>query len=248
MDDDKWQFWERSRRRMGELPLLRYGLAVVLPLVAAFFIHQRKVFTEAPFFIFLAAVVLSAVKGGMGPAVLSTGISAVLMRLLFVGPGSGAFFDRELQSMEPRVVFVLLALLLSLFVAGLRHERDHLRDTEECYRLVAESASDAIFVIDERGEILYLNPAAERTFGMQAGALRGRNLSQLLPGNDYSAQLGELKRNLDTRKRPVALQLSGRRDTGEQVLVEMTLGSSCLRGRGVFPAIVRDITAPAAQA
>lgn len=247
MDEEKWHLWQQPRRGMVESPLLRYGFAVVLPLAAAYFVHRRAVFADAPFFIFLVAVVLSALNGGLGPALVSTGLSAVLQRLLFVGPASGVFFDLDFQGMELRVAFVLLALLLSLFVAGLRRERNQLRDKEERYRLLAESASDAIIVIDERGEILYLNPAAEQLFEAQAEALRGQNLNLLLPGGHYRAPLAELKQNPDSRKRPVAVKLPGLSQSGEHMLVAMTLGSSCHRGRSVFTAILRDITEPVLQ-
>lgn len=247
MDDEKWHLWQERRRGVEASSVLRYGLAVALPLAAAYFVHRRTVFAEAPFLIFLVPVVLCGVWAGLGPALVSTALSAVLQRLLFVGPESGVFFDLDLKGMEPRVMYVLLAVLLSLSVAGLRRERDQSRDNEERYRMLAESAPDAIIVIDERGEILYLNPAAEQTFATRAEVLRGRNLNLLLPGDHYQAQLGELKQNLDTRKRPVAVKLPGLSQGGEHLQVAMTVGTAYHRGRSVFTAILRDITTPASQ-
>jgi PAS domain S-box-containing protein len=191
--------------------------------------------------IFLGAVVLSAVKGGLAPSVVSIALSALLLRAFFVGAPDSLLFGKDWEGMERMGGFILLALLLSCFVAGLRQERNDLRDNEERYRLLAENASDAIVVIDERSEILYLNPAAEHLFGRQAAELRGQSLAVLLPGDLYQAQLTELRQRLDTRKAPIAVQLPGLHQSGERLLVEMTLGSSCQQGRSVFTAIIRDL-------
>lgn len=242
MDRENWQLWQKPRKRMHESRLLRYGLAVILPLAASWFILMRPTFTEAPYFIFLVAVVLSAINGGLASAAVSTALSAVLLRVLFVGPKGGLQFGRDFEGMERMGAFVMLALMLSSLVAGLRRERNQLQDSEERYRLLAESASDAIIVIDELGEILHVNATAEKTFGAPAKALLGRNLNLLLPGDRYQAQLTELKQRLDTRKQPVAVKLPGRHQSGEALLIEMTLGSSCHRGRNIFTAIIRDIT------
>jgi PAS domain S-box-containing protein len=83
---------------------------------------------------------------------------------------------------------------------------------------------------------------AEKTFGAPAAELLGRSLSVLLPGGGYQAQLHEMKHRLDTRKKPVVVQLPGVRQCGAPLLVEMTLGTSTHRGKGVFTAIIRDVT------
>jgi PAS domain S-box-containing protein len=151
-------------------------------------------------------------------------------------------YGSDFQGMERMGAFVLVALLISSFVAAIRRERNHLRDSEERYRILTESARDAVIVIDEQGGILYVNPVAEKIFGTGARQLLGKNLRFLLPGNGYEAQLAEMRRHVDTRKEPVAFQLPGLHKSGAQLLVEMTLGASCHRGQSVFTALIRDIT------
>jgi PAS domain S-box-containing protein len=227
---------------MNESRLVRYGVALLLPLLAVAGIAMRTVFAESPFFVFLGAVVLSAATGGVAPAFVSTALSALLIRLLYVRQEGFLYYGDDFHGMERMGGFVLTALLLSCVVAAIRRDRNQLRDSEERYRILAETASDAIIVIDERGEILYVNPVAEKIFGTQARQLLGKNLNRLLPGEGYHAQLSEMKHRLDTRKEPVALQLPGLHHSGEHLLVEMTLGTSSHRGRNLFTAIIRDIT------
>lgn len=243
MNHEPWNLWQQPRVPMSESLLLRYGVAVLLPAAAAFIISARPVFTEAPFFIFLGTIVLSAANGGLAPAFVSIALSALLIRLLFVEPVGSLHFGGDYAGMERMVGFVLVSLVLSSFVSALRRERNHFRDSEERYRMLAETASDAIIVIDEKGEILYANPVAERTFGSRARDLHGRNLALLLPGDGYREKLAEMRHHLDSRKKAVAVQLPGLHQSGEHLLVEMTLGTSSHRGRSLFTAIIRDLTA-----
>ena len=238
----QWKLWKQATRRKSESRLFRYGAAIALPLLAALIVHVRPVFREAPFFLFLGTVVLSAAYGGLATGFVSTALGAFFMRVFFVGPERALHYGNDFEGMERMGGFILLAMLLSSFVAELRRERNQLRDSEERYRILAETASDAILVIDEKGEILYVNPVAEKVFGAQAQQLLGENLNLLLPDNGYRKQLSEMKHRVDSRKRPVAVQLPGLHQSGEHLLVEMTLGSSSHRGRSIFTAIIRDIT------
>ena len=51
-----------------------------------------------------------------------------------------------------------------------------------------------------------------------------------------------MKRHLDSRKKAVAVKLPGLHQSGEPLLVEMTIGPSSHRGRNLFTAIIREIT------
>jgi PAS domain S-box-containing protein len=242
MNHEQWKLWKPPIKRMSESLLLRYGVAVMLPLVAAFVIHLRSALTETPFFVFLGVIVLSAANGGLSPAFVATALSSLLIRLFFIRPSGTLHYGSDLEGMERMIGFVLVAILVSSFVAGLRRERNHLRDSEERHRMLAETASDAIIVIDEQGEILYVNPVAGKIFGVPCEQLLGQNLNRLLPGDGYRERIAEMKHRLDSRKKAVAVQLPGLHQSGEHILVEMTLGTSSHRGKSVFTAIIRDIT------
>ena len=177
INNGSWQLWDKPRKQMHESRFLRYGVAVMLPVAAALVIFVRPVFSEAAYFVFLSAVVLSAANGGLAPAFVSTSLSVLLVRLLFVRQEGTLHYGGDMEGIERMGGFVLVALLLSSVVAGIRRERNQLRDSEERYRILAETASDAIVVIDERGGILYVNPVAEKIFGAQAGQLLGKNLN-----------------------------------------------------------------------
>lgn len=71
-----------------------------------------------------------------------------------------------------------------------RIERE-LRESQEKYRVVAESATDAIVTFDAEARVVYANPAAARIFGGTPTQLRGEDLRRRMPelfdGRDVAA-------------------------------------------------------------
>jgi PAS domain S-box-containing protein len=242
MKTEQWNLWEHPRKTMRESLLFRYGVAVVFPLMAAGIVFLRPAFAGTPFFVFLGAVVLSAAYGGLAPAILSIALSTVHIRVYFMQAIGAPHFSANQEGLERMVGFVLVSLMLSSFVAAIRRERNQLQDSEERYRMLAETASDAMVVIDAMGEILFVNPAAETVFGSPAKGLVGKNLALLLPGDGYQVLVTEAKRHPDSRKKAVVLKLPGLHHSGAPLVVEVTLGSTFHRGRNIFTMIIRDLT------
>src|SRR5207245_2624925 len=75
---------------------------------------------------------------------------------------------------------------LAQSVANPQWAEDALVESEARYRILTEIALDAIVTIDEDGEILFINTAAERIFGYPASSMLGRSLKLLVP--DYSTE------------------------------------------------------------
>jgi two-component system sensor kinase FixL len=65
-------------------------------------------------------------------------------------------------------------------------------------RAVLDAAVDAVIVIDATGRILLANAATARLFGWDLEALRGRDVSVLMPEPDCSAHAGYIERYLRT--------------------------------------------------
>ena len=59
--------------------------------------------------------------------------------------------------------------------------RSALRESENRFRTLAETASDAIITIDEDSRIVLVNQAAEKVFGYTRDELLGAELTTLMP-------------------------------------------------------------------
>ena len=124
-------------------------------------------------------------------------------------------------------------------------EESALRYSEENYRLVVETAPDAVISIDERGEILFANPATARIFDYDPTELMGRPLTVLMP--EFLRKLHEkgFSRYLATGHRHINWQgteLTALRKNGQEFPVEISFGELSRNGQKVFTGFIRDIS------
>ncbi len=120
-------------------------------------------------------------------------------------------------------------------------------DQESALRLrtLMETAVDAIIVIDERGRIEMLNPAAERMFGYPAVAIIGQNVSRLMPEPHRSRHTDYIRRYLQTgeaRIIGIGRESVGQRADGSLFPIELAVSEVKVAGRRTFTGIVRDIS------
>jgi len=119
------------------------------------------------------------------------------------------------------------------------------RYSEEQYRTVVETATDAIVSIDEDSKILFVNPATTRIFGYDTSELIGRPLMMLMPESLRSLHEAGFRRYLATGQRHLNWQgteLTGLRKNGQEFPVEVSLGEMTRNGRKVFTGCIRDIS------
>jgi PAS domain S-box-containing protein len=126
-----------------------------------------------------------------------------------------------------------------------KREESALRYSEENYRLVVETAPDAVISIDESGAILFANPATARIFGYDPTELIGKPLTILMP--EFLRKLHEkgFSRYLATGQRHINWQgteLTGLRKNGQEFPVEISFGELSRDGHKVFTGFIRDIS------
>src|SRR5579864_1080948 len=124
-------------------------------------------------------------------------------------------------------------------------EESALRYSEENYRLVVETAPDAVISIDERGAILFANPATVRIFGYDRMELIVKSLTLLMP--EFLRKLHEkgFSRYLATGQRHINWQgteLNALRKSGQEFPVEISFGELSRDGHKVFTGFIRDIS------
>lgn len=120
-----------------------------------------------------------------------------------------------------------------------------LAESETRYRLVHNSAFDAIIISNANDMVIDCNPSAEKVFGFAQGALAGTQLSQLMPESYRARHSKALKRFLETGLSTVQgriLELEGLRANGEVFPIELILSNFTLAGQVYFTGTIRDIT------
>ena len=118
--------------------------------------------------------------------------------------------------------------------------------SEERYRIVVETASDAVITADESGLILFANPATKKIFGYDSTELIGRPLTTLMP--EFMRKLHEagFKRYLATGQRHIYWQgteFTGLRKNGQEFPVEVAFGEIVTESGHSFTGFIRDVSA-----
>lgn len=121
-----------------------------------------------------------------------------------------------------------------------------LKESEERYRAIFETAVDGVVTIDERGVIHSFNPAAERLFGYEPEEVYGCNVSMLMPEEYAKRHDTFLEHYLRTGERKIigiGREVIGRRKDGTTFPMDLSVSESKLgEGYYIFTGLVRDIT------
>lgn len=120
-----------------------------------------------------------------------------------------------------------------------------MRENEERYRTVTETASDAIISIDEESRILFANRAAEKVFGYTREEMLGQRLLMLMPEDLRQAHLSSIKRYIETGKRSInwnGIEFPGLHKSGRKIPLELSFSEFIKDGKRIFTGIIRDVT------
>ena len=135
---------------------------------------------------------------------------------------------------------------ISLDITEQKQLESSLRESQEKFKVLAETAEDAILMMDSKGCISYWNNAAAKLYGYEREEVLGRNLHRLLVPLRYrraSQQgLATFRKTGEGAAIGKTLELTACRKGGEEFPVELSLGKANIKGEWVAVGIIRDIS------
>lgn len=244
--------------RANRLPLIHYGVAVLVSLLALLFrlLLEPILHGEAPLLVFILPVMVSAWYGGFKPGLLATVLSALVGTYFFIPPLLG-FVPIEIADAIRCGIFLVEGIAISTLSESLRRSKQQseatalsLKRSEELSRLMIEGVQDyAIFMLDLDGRIVTWNDGAKGITGYEAGEILGRYLTILYPASSHaSAEADDSKPQQElqtaiTEGRFVSEDWQQRKDGSlfwaSVVTTSLRDEAKSLRG---FSRITRDIT------
>ena len=121
-----------------------------------------------------------------------------------------------------------------------------LRESEERFKAITTTASDAILLMDDRGKIVYWNPAAVRMFGHAADEAVGKDLHLFLGPerlhDNFKKGFGNF---VKTGQGPVinkSVELTAHRRDGTEFPIEVSTSAMNIGGRWHALGIIRDFS------
>lgn len=159
-------------------PTIRYGLAIVITALALLLTLTLAPFLgESIFAIFLAAVMLSAWHGGLGPGLVAAGLSAFASLYVLLPPRFELLLSIEIS--VRLAAFLGAAVLISALTEARRRSERAAYDAQERYAVTLDSIGDAVIVTDREGRITLMNPVAQELTGWPLADGRGRPIGEV---------------------------------------------------------------------
>jgi PAS domain S-box-containing protein len=160
--------------------------------------------------------------------------------------GAMEFFSTS--SREPEQTLLPVMTLIGAQIGDFIERRDTqeaLRESEQRFRLMTETAQDGMFTIDEHSIITFCNPAVERLFGYTPAELLGKPLYVLIPERLREAHRRGIERFLRTRERRIpwsGIELPALHKDGHEFPCDISFGEYTSGGQTMFTGLARDVT------
>lgn len=122
---------------------------------------------------------------------------------------------------------------------------ESLKSSEERFRSVAESATDAIISVDSRGRVVLWNTAAENVFGYAREEVVGKPLAAIMPQRFREAHRSGMQRVVSSGKSRIigkTMELAAVRKDGTEFPIELSLAKWQTSEGIFFTGIIRDIS------
>jgi PAS domain S-box-containing protein len=120
------------------------------------------------------------------------------------------------------------------------------RQAESVFGALVESAPDAMVIVDQRGEIVLVNTQTELMFGFKRAEMVGQPIEFLVPErfrSEHVRKRNEFIGRASTRPMGAGLdKLFGRRKTGEEFPVEISLAPLVTKDGLLVTGTVRDVS------
>lgn len=163
-----------------------------------------------------------------------------------LGTGEGRhIFDLRLSPLHDRRERLAGRLVILRDITKRKRVEAALRESEERFRSVAQSANDAIITADSNGNIVSWNKGAQTIFGYREEEVLGQPLIILMPERYKQAHQEGIERLSSTGKPRVigtTVELEGRRKEGDEFPLDIALSSWQMGGETFYSAIIRDVT------
>lgn len=121
-----------------------------------------------------------------------------------------------------------------------------LRDSEEMFKAIVDTAKDAIVMMDDKSRVILWNRGAELMLGFSEKEMIGKEFHKIIPANpthrsktDNLLNFGKTGESSVLNK---SMELPVRNKKGEKIIIDLLIARTKIKGRWHAIGIMRDIT------
>ena len=178
------------------------------------------------------------------PVIILTGEATPDNTIGALSKGAFAYLTKPYNSQELKSI-IRRAVSVKGLAARAEHVEQALQASEERFRALVESATDAIVLADHNGHIIWWNGSAEQMFGHTKREALGQSLTMLMPERFREAHAAGVMR-LAGGGTPTqigkTIELVGLTKAGDEFPIELSLASWRAKEGVFFSGIIRNIT------
>ncbi|NOQ13738.1 MAG: PAS domain S-box protein [Methyloprofundus sp.] len=130
-------------------------------------------------------------------------------------------------------------------ISELKQQQAEVVEKEALLSAIFDNAIDALFTIDEKGEIIRVNPAAQTVFGYCEEELMGQNITLLMPEPHRSLHGQYLQNYLSTGENKIigiGREVEAIRKDESVFPCDLAVSEINLYGKHIFTGVLRDIS------
>ena len=222
--------------------LCEFALSTLVP-------DPNKKFMLSIFLILPIVIWASMNFGIVGGSIIVIALSSIAV--WGTSQGVGSFYStNSSEGLFSLWMFIVTLVVMMLLISVLQSERDltakALRTNAKQLRAIINGALDGIVTIDEKGNLVEFNPAAERIFGYAKEDVIGKSLADIMvPPALRQAHTDKHHQFVLTGKKNMfdrRIELSAMHADGTEFPVELTLTSLKSNGETLVTGFIRDIS------
>ncbi|HSI44430.1 MAG TPA: EAL domain-containing protein [Methylotenera sp.] len=222
---------------------------VVEWLISGMMISVNKQFMWSLFMILPVLIWASMNFGIVGGSLVVISLSSIAV--WSTSRGYGSFYSMNAdEGIFSLWTFILTLVVMMLLISVLQAERNlaerALLSNARKLRSMVDGALDAILTINEKGQLVEFNPAAERIFGYKKSDVMGKTLAEvIIPPSLRAQHTTKHKQYVETGVKHIfdrRIEITGMRSDGSEFPIELTLTALKDNDLNLVTGFIRDIS------
>lgn len=209
----------------------------------------NKQFFLTAFLILPVLIWASMTFGVVGGSIVVISLCSIAVWL--TAQGYGTFYSVDIgEGLFSLWTFMVTLVITMLLIAMMQAQRNLaarlLEENDKKLRAVIDGALDAILTIDDHGNLVEFNSAAERMFGYKKEQVLGKELAEVIvPPNMREAHRHGHRNYVQTGEKNIfnrRVEMNAMRSDGSEFPIELTLTSINEGGLSLVTGFIRDIS------
>ena len=218
--------------------LILLVIGVFLTYYFHFILGSGTIFTH----IFYFPIILAAIWWRRKGLIIPLFLSILLIASYYLAPNLNYPFSDDLVRAS---IFMAVGVVVAILSEEMNQKDIKLRESQEKFQSVADSAVDGIITTDTEGRIVLFNPSLKNIFGYSIDEIKGKHVTMLMPDRYKQKFIDKLDRFKSTGNHELdgkTFESLGLRKDGTEFPFEISIATWGPKGNKFTTSIIRDVT------